>query len=321
MNYIALIKKTVRGVNTIGKMVFRAFYEIPVRTYKRHICPSINEFSHDFSFRYSPESFYPAIMRKNPGKARKIYERVVDFDDQMLPMLRWYDQRYWPVTIAQYGLLNYNFYLTYKEDKYKNLCIRVCDWFVDNISDKGMWEHHIKYDCQVVGEYILPPYGSAMVQGEAISVLVRGYHLTQNEKYLKCAERALEPYQTTVADGGVLDFFMGLPFYEEYPSKTPSLVLNGFMFSLFGLYDLSCMDGFGCDTAKRLFEQGLNTLKKVLPMYEGGYCSRYDLAYITAAPRKGHMDPFYHPIHVNQLIAMNSIHPSKVFEYYIQEWK
>ena len=74
-----------------------------------------------------------------------------------------------------------------------------------------------------------PPFGSAMVQGEAIALLVRGYLLTQDEKYLECAEKALQPYETQVEDGGVLRYFMGMPFYEEYPTPTPSLVLNGFI--------------------------------------------------------------------------------------------
>ena len=29
------------------------------------------------------------------------------------------------------------------------------------------------------------------------------------------------------------------PFYEEYPTLPPNLTLNGFMFALLGLYDLS----------------------------------------------------------------------------------
>ena len=114
---------------------------------------------------------------------------------------------------------------------------------------------------------------------------------------------------------------MGLPFYEEYPTKTPSLVLNGFMFSLFGLYDLSCTESEKSELAKQLFHDGIHTLETVLPMYEGGYCSRYDLSHITAAPKSGLKNPFYHPIHVNQLVALQSIHHSPVFEYYIKEWK
>lgn len=321
MNVIPLIKKGLHLVNSVGKTAYRICYEIPVRYYKCRINPSINEFSHDLTFRYTFDGYFPAIMRTEPEKAAKIYSRVIRFDDEMLPLLDRFEQKYWPVTVIQYGLLNYNFYLTYGENQYKQLCLKVCDWLIDHIAASGMWEHHITYLCKVVDEEILPPYGSAMVQGEAISLLVRGYHLTKDAKYLQCAEKALAPYQIPVADGGLLESFMGMPFYEEYPTKTPSLVLNGFMYSLFGLYDLSCMDCFGCDTAKKLFDDGIQTLEKILPMYEGGYCSRYDLAYITAAPRKGHKDPFYHPIHVNQLIALNSIHRSKVFEHYIQEWK
>lgn len=321
MNVISVIKECVNAMSTAGKVCYRLLYAIPVMKYKTHICPAINEFTIDESFRYSPDSFFPAIMRKDPEMARKIYQRVVSFDNQGIPLLQRYEQKYWPVTIAQYGLLNYNFYLTYKDNKYKQSCLNVCEWLLNNISAYGMWEYKVEYRCLVVDEDMHPPFGSAMVQGEAIAMLVRGYLLTKKEKYLECAEKALRPYETPVEDGGVLRNFMGMPFYEEYPTKTPSLVLNGFMFSLFGLYDLSTIHGYSSERAKQLFLAGVQTLEKILPMYGGGYCSTYDLAYISAAPRKRHKDPMYHPIHVNQLIAMNSIYPSRVFEYYINEWK
>lgn len=321
MNYIQVLKRCLQSVRTVGKGMYRIFYALPVISYKMHICPAINDFSLNLGFKYEPHSFYPAIMREDPKKVHKIYKRVVTFDEQGLPMLGQFQQKYWPVTIVQYGLLNYNLYLSYRSDEYKQRCLKVCEWLINNISDSGIWEHRVEYRCKVVDEVILPPWGSAMVQGEAISLLFRGYHLNNDKRYLECAEKALRPYYISVADGGILESFMGLPFYEEYPTKIPSMVLNGFMFSLFGLYDLSCIQGSHSEDAKRLFESGVDTLEKILPMYEGGYCSRYDLAYITAAPRQGHKDPLYHRIHVNQLIALNSIRRSKVFEHYIQEWK
>lgn len=321
MNYKKIMKKNLKFIYKATRGMYRIFFANPLVWYKKRYCAAINEFGFYNVFEYKSDSFYPAIVKEQPKKTDKIYKRIVNFDEQGLPMVKGFVQKYWPVTIVQYGLLNYNFFLTYKDEKYKKLVIAVCDWLIENISDNGVWEHHIKYHSNVVNEDLLPPYASAMVQGEAISVLVRGYKITGNMVYLDCSEKALQPYTKIVSDGGVLDYFYDMPFYEEYPTNTPSLVLNGFMFSLFGLYDFSLEDHSGNELAKRLFNQGAETLIKVLPLYDGGFCSRYDLSYITCAPNNDNKNPFYHAIHVNQLMAMNSILHSDVIEYYVNAWK
>lgn len=81
---------------------------------------------------------------------------------------------------------------------------------------------------------------SAMGQGQAISLLSRAfYHSGGNEVYLNTAYAALKPFKVLSKNGGVLSEFMNLyPWYEEYPTVPPIFILNGFMYSLIGLYDL-----------------------------------------------------------------------------------
>lgn len=79
-----------------------------------------------------------------------------------------------------------------------------------------------------------------MGQGQAISLLSRAfYHSGGNELYLNTAYAALKPFKVLSNNGGVLSEFMNLyPWYEEYPTVPPIFILNGFMYSLIGLYDL-----------------------------------------------------------------------------------
>lgn len=307
------------------KKSYALLYIKPIIAYKTLGCPAINEFTIHKDFKYNTNSFYPALLIKDEKKADKIYSRTVDFDSHGIPMYKGFTQKYWPVTITQCALLNYNFYLSHHfENKYKKRVIAICDWLVNNIDQKtGAWLCNIEYHCTVTDEDMEPPFCSAMVQGQAISALIRGYNLTKNKIYLQCAERALKPLSISVNDGGVYREFAGLPFYEEYPTKRPSMVLNGFMYTLFGLYDLSC-----CNTCSReikekaevMFNQGYNTLVKLLPLYDaGGFCSRYSLSHINIQPNYN-VNALYHPIHINQLIAINSIRKSDVLEYYIKEW-
>lgn len=78
-----------------------------------------------------------------------------------------------------------------------------------------------------------------MGQGQAISLLSRAfYHSGGNELYLNAAGAALKPFKVFSKNGGVLSEFMNIPWYEEYPTIPSIFILNGFMYSLIGLYDL-----------------------------------------------------------------------------------
>lgn len=79
-----------------------------------------------------------------------------------------------------------------------------------------------------------------MGQGQAISLLSRAFfHSGGNKQYLDTAFAALKPFKVLTKNGGVLSKFMNLyPWYEEYPTVPSIFILNGFMYSLIGLYDL-----------------------------------------------------------------------------------
>ena len=106
-----------------------------------------------------------------------------------------------------------------------------------------------------------------------MSVLTRAYLLTRQEEYLSAASRALSlfhfpTYRSKVEIGveggslGVTSKFMGQQvWYEEYPTEPSTFILNGFMYSLFGLYDLwQTAEAAGkpepAKEAKTLFQEG-----------------------------------------------------------------
>jgi heparosan-N-sulfate-glucuronate 5-epimerase len=158
---------------------------------------------------------------------------------------------------------------------------------------------------------------SAMSQGHAISLLARAfYHSGGNRKYLKSAVNALKPFRVPSAQGGVLAKFMGiLPWYEEYPTTPASFVLNGFIYSLLGLYDLHQVapKTKGGKEARILFDQGIESLKKMLTTFDTGSGSVYDLRHFSLgiAPNIARWD--YHVTHVNQLLLLATIDDDSVF--------
>ncbi|KAL7051549.1 hypothetical protein ACKWTF_004500 [Chironomus riparius] len=167
---------------------------------------------------------------------------------------------------------------------------------------------------------------SAMAQGHAISLLSRAfYHSGGNRKYLKAAVNALKPFRIPSSQGGVLAKFMNiLPWYEEYPTTPASFVLNGFIYSLLGLYDLHQVapkTSKGAKEAGILFNQGMESLKKMISFYDTGSGTVYDLRHVTlgSSPNIARWD--YHVTHVNQLLLLATIDDDPIFSQTAERWR
>ncbi|XP_037090364.1 D-glucuronyl C5-epimerase B-like [Pollicipes pollicipes] len=143
-----------------------------------------------------------------------------------------------------------------------------------------------------------------MAQGQAMSLLTRAYRVTGDRRYLDAARRAAGPFSVDSRDGGVRTLFQDkYVWYEEYPTVPSSLVLNGFIYSLMGLYDLWRTEGEGGE-AGRLYAAGLTSLRALLPLFDTGSGTLYDLRHVTGGgpPNLARWD--YHVTHVNQLLVL-----------------
>lgn len=192
------------------------------------------------------------------------------------------------------------------------------EWFVQHQNQStGGWAIPVKRRLASGFEDLPRGWYSAMSQGHAISLLARAfYHSGGNRKYLKAAVNALKPFKVPSAQGGVLAKFMGeLPWYEEYPTTPASFVLNGFIYSLLGLYDLRQVapKAKGGREAGVLFNQGMESLKKMLMLFDNGQGSVYDLRHFSlgVAPNIARWD--YHVTHVNQLLLLATIDDDPIF--------
>ncbi|XP_069110773.1 D-glucuronyl C5-epimerase-like [Argopecten irradians] len=167
-----------------------------------------------------------------------------------------------------------------------------------------------------------PGWYSAMGQGQAISLLVRAYSLTKDNKYLQSAAKALAIFEIPSSEGGVLQKFANTyDWYEEYPTTPGTFVLNGFIYSLIGLYDLKVVSsGQTAEHAAKLYNNGIQTLKNMLLMYDSGTGTFYDLKHISlgVAPNRARWD--YHTVHINQLLLLSLINDEPLFQTTAQRW-
>ena len=154
-----------------------------------------------------------------------------------------------------------------------------------------------------------------------MSLLTRIYRVTGKRDYLDAAVRGLRPLQIPVSRGGLRTVFLGHPFYEEYPTRPASLVLNGFMFTLLGLYDVARLAPHSA--AHELYTSGVRSLLALLPYYDtpDGTSQYYSLLHLTDPPRAPQLaSAHYTPIVVELVAALDSIAPHRTLAYYRDRW-
>jgi heparosan-N-sulfate-glucuronate 5-epimerase len=225
-----------------------------------------------------------------------------------------------PVATSQYGLWAYGVYVRTGDDAHRRIVLRVAGWLLRNQTGDGRWLYEFNFAFHHVS--VSKPWSSAMAQGQAMSLLERAYRMTGDTRYRRAAVRALAPLQTDVRDGGLRRCFFGncrLPFYEEYATNPPSYVLNGFMFTLFGLYDLASIAPRS--KALSMYEAGRQTLATALPQYDIRGVSSYDLTHLTAGePTPPIADQMYAGVHVYLLRALDALEPNGLFRFYANRW-
>jgi hypothetical protein len=221
-----------------------------------------------------------------------------------------------PVTSAQYGLASWSLWKRYGDRPRLRAALRVANWLLKTQRRSGKWVYRFDYASPGTTMALEAPWGSALAQGQGISLLRRAYHRTGRRRYLRAARRALRPLRREVADGGLLVRRPEGIMFEEYPSERPSLPLNGHVQTLIGLYDLADVS----PRARRMLDRGAATLVRVLPQYDaGGGWSLYNLVHQAGFARVP-AQPGYHAAHVNLLRLLDGLWPHHAFREWADRW-
>lgn len=217
-------------------------------------------------------------------------------DDRGLPVARINGMLlYFPTTILQKGLGHWDRWLQTgrcRAEEYEEFA-RVVQWAVSAQDPHGGWP------LPVVEPAAVSSY-SAMIQGQGISILCRSHRVTASRTCLEAAMRAAELMLTPVMQGGTLRSSPAGIVLEEVPTQHPMTVLNGWIFALFGLYDLALVSHDSAIASS--LSSTTRALANHLPMFDSGFWSYYDSRGALASP-------FYHRLHIAQLRAMQLAFP------------
>ena len=203
-----------------------------------------------------------------------------------------------PIQVIQYALGCYELFLKTKDNIYLKKMIYCSEKILSLINEDG------SISCMYFVKGLNNPY-SAMCQGECISLLCRTFKETCEKKYFDGALKAynfLVDKEHKLAVSKVFNNFDYCLF--EYPEK--GIVLNGYIFALFGIYDIYLLTSK--QEVKSIFDISLLSLQAIIGNFDYTGWSLYDL--------DGHYaSRFYHKLHVDLLAALNIISDDGFLDY------
>jgi len=269
---------------------------------------------------------YYFVFREERVSVGKDQALIKKFDKNGIPVNKTYidvtdkEYVYFPISIGQMGLAVFHTYLKTNSENDKKRFLKFAEWFYKNadISDElGVrWLTEVKLPAYHSPEN----WQSAFSQSRGISILLRAYQLTGNEAYAEMAEKALIPFTKPVEEGGVTAFTNWGPFYEEYTAEVPTLVLNGKIWALCGIYDFVRVFPEN-KLARKLFNDGVETVMNILPLYDMGFWSRYNLCKASWYPKVDPATIQYQKLHVSQLKLLFRLTNEKTFDFYVQRFQ
>ena len=290
------------------------------RIFKAYILGNTSQ----LTFWHGEPQINPNIETESLGQYYMLFHNKAKYEGQCdgngIPMLDYQGAiglQYNPIAIAQWGLGNYNVWCeTKSENKYAKF-IHCANWLVENLEENkygyNVWMHHFDFEYR---DTLQAPWYSGLAQGQGISVLVRAFKETNQDKYKVAAQDAFQVFSVSTPDGGVnyIDSD-GHNWIEEYIVHPPTHILNGFIWGLWGVYDYALQ--FNDEKALTLFNLYTRTLIKELDSYDNGFWSLYEH---SGTWLKMIASSFYHKLHIIQLKILYLMTDNKNFNKKSKEW-
>ena len=232
--------------------------------------------------------------------------------------------QYQPTTIASAAIGYYNRWLTDTDPAQtaadKAAFLTQTDWLIAHQTNDGRWLFTFSWGSQPV------PWWSAMTEGVGMSALLRAYAMTGDPAARVAVELARTTFDRDLDHLGVgAQVSLGdtsYVVYQEYLRGYEENVLNGWIFSLVGLYEASI---YLQDprAAQALWDpdRGIAAVRALLPYYDTGSWSRYDMVNPGPAVRGSLDTSAYHSLVISQLRYLGAITGDPFFTGYAERFQ
>ncbi len=195
-----------------------------------------------------------------------------------------------PVRQAQYGIANLESYRITQDQRYLDRAIAQANRLVANkIISRGAWYLPYPFDFalhSLAADTLKAPWYSGMAQGQALSLFVRLFQVTQDPQWMTAADGVAATFVNPPATGlpwvAQLDpsGWLWLEEYPESPASKSDFTFNGHMFATLGLYDyyMQTQDA----AIRRVYDGAVTTVKHYAPVLRSrSWISRYCVKHVV----------------------------------------
>lgn len=260
----------------------------------------------DQGFHPIPEGFRPY----QSGTVRPVPFGRVDTEGVRVFRADWDGRTYdHPISQAQYALAALESYRLSGEQEYLDVAVRNAERIVDRRDTiDGAWYFPYDFDFDLYRNergVLTAPWVSGMATGQALSLFSRLYEVSGDSRWREAADATFAAFlQAPDGEGYFVSFVdtageLWLEEYSRYPVSSSERVLNGHMWSMFGLWDYWSMNGQDHPDAEQLFRGALHTLEKtaVSEFRNPGWASYYSIW-------QGQLAHTYHQYHQEQFLMI-----------------
>jgi hypothetical protein len=164
-------------------------------------------------------------------------------------------------------------------------------------------------------KYVPSSVYSALPQAQVVSVFIRAFLLTEDQRWRSLALNALPPLLRGNSSELVFETHEG-PVLEEVATDPPSHILNGWIYALWGLWEAKV--ALEQEGAGEMVDSSLACLRHMLDAYDVGWWTRYSL-YPHLLPDLA--KPFYHTLHAVQVDVLHQLFDHAEFARAAARWK
>ena len=221
---------------------------------------------------------------------------------------------YRPGSAAWYGICNLGRYLGSGNQAYLKIFLNHVNWLEQHAVTRPdgavVWPQN--FDFQEGPVLLRAPWVSANVQGLVISALVRGWRATRRPRLLELLKGSARVFELDCKSNGVRVQAEGHVVYTETPGLPAPGIMDGFLTSLLGLYDLYAE--IGDPKVYELFTQGVEGLRHFLPKWDyRKKWSMYSNHYYLCSPG-------YHCLNRMLLTVLARLTGDSLFADYAEAW-
>jgi hypothetical protein len=243
-------------------------------------------------------------------------DRPVD-DDGVQFYEREGDRYFHPVGMARYGIGSLLGWSKTGDEEYLRRALANGEKLLDISTESAgaLWfPYSFDFRLGRGEDVILAPWWSGMAQGQALSLFVRLYEETGDEKWRDAADRTFLSFTVQRDSDAPWQLYLddGFVWFEEYAGQTePLRALNGHIFAIYGLYDYFLLTGNM--ESKQLLDAGVTTVKQHMDQFRvdgeySYYCLRQDYCDASFQNQR------YHVIHIHQLAMLGRMTGDQAFQ-------